>query len=262
MRRLLSNAGVPDSTLDLLPAIIDTCRVCRMWARPGPRNIASITLHTKFNDAVQFDLMFHGKHMIVHLVDSAIRWAVAEEVNNKEVNTILDTIVLRWITPFGPPLTFVCDGESALRSDAAAQVFSQYGTSLSIRAKGQHANIIEKRNDLLRQQLLRVDTQLRDEGLLSEISFPRRLGEATLAGNCLLSINNGTPYQALYGRVPPMLPDVDLTASVAGDGDPHLPAAARCAHRLRELNVQAIVEGTARARIERAMTTKTKPAGE
>ena len=262
MRRLLSAAGVPEVTLALLPAIIDTCRVCRLWARPGPRNITSVTLHTKFNDAVQFDLLFHGKHIIVHLVDSAIRWAVAEEVTNKDVDTILTAIVLRWITPFGPPLTFVCDGESALRTDAAARVFTQYGTSLSIRAKGQHANIVEKRNDLLRQQLLRVDTQLRDEGLLGEVPFPRRLGEAVLAGNVLLSINNGTPYQALYGRVPNVLPDVDLAAAAAQDHDPSLPMVARCAHRLRELNVQAIVEGTAKARLDRAMSTKTKPAGE
>ena len=150
MRRLLSNAGVPESSLELLPAIIDTCRVCRMWARPGPRNIASATLHMKFNDAVQFDLFFHGRHIVVHLVDSAIRWAVAEKIQAKDCDTILTAIVLRWITPYGAPLTFVCDGESALRSDAAARVFAQYGTSLSIRAKGQHANIVEKRNDLLR----------------------------------------------------------------------------------------------------------------
>ena len=262
MRRLLSAAGVPEATLELIPAIVDTCRVCRMWARPGPRNITSVTLHTKFNDAVQFDLLFHGKHIIVHLVDSAIRWAVAEEVSNKDVDTLLTAIVLRWIQPFGAPLTFVCDGESALRTDAAARVFTQYGTSLTIRAKGQHANIVEKRNDLLRQQLLRVDTQLRDEGLLKEVPFPRRLGEAVLAGNILLSINNGTPYQALYGRVPNVLPDVDLAAAAAQDHDPSLPMVARCAHRLRELNVQAIVEGTAKARLDRAMSTKTKPAGE
>ena len=95
MGRLLSNAGVPDSTLNLLPCIIDTCRVCRMWARPGPRNITSATLHTKFNDAVQFDLFFHGRHVVVHLVDSAIRWAVAEEIANKDTKTILTAIIVR-----------------------------------------------------------------------------------------------------------------------------------------------------------------------
>ena len=262
MRRLLAAAGVPDSTLNLLPAIIDTCRVCRMWQRPGPRNMTSVTLHTKFNDAVQIDLLFHGKHIILHMVDCAIRWAVAEEIASKSASDLLECIVLRWITPYGPPLTFIADGESGLRTDDVARGLSLHNSSLTIRAKGQHATIVEKRNDLLRQQLLRIDTQLRDEGLLDSTPLRMRLASAVLATNSLLSINGSSPYQSLYGRTPNVLPDTDLVAAASNDRDGSLPMSVRCAHRLRELSVQAVVEGTAKARIDRALTTKTKPAGE
>ena len=97
---------------------------------------------------------------------------------------------------------------------------------------------------------------------VTRISAQRRLAEAVLAGNLLLTINGGTPYQALYGRTPQVQPDVDLTSVQADDGGEGVPIAVRHAHRLRALNVLAIVEGTAKARIERAMNSRTRPAGE
>ena len=68
MRRLLNAAFVPENTLHLLQSIVDTCRVCRQWTRPGPRNINSVSLHTKFNDAVQVDLVFCRDWVVLVMV--------------------------------------------------------------------------------------------------------------------------------------------------------------------------------------------------
>ena len=36
MKNLLGCAGVPDSVLDLIPPIVETCGPCRDWAKPQP----------------------------------------------------------------------------------------------------------------------------------------------------------------------------------------------------------------------------------
>ena len=167
--------------------------------------------------------------------------------------------------------------------DAAAQALSIHNTSITLRAPRQHAHIAEKRTDLLKQQLKGVGSQLLIEGMglllytapssempsasssdqsVVGISAQRRLAVAVLAGNLLLSINGGTLYQALYGRTSHVFPHVDLSCVQADDSGEGLPIAVRHAHRLRELTVQAIVEGTTKARIERAMNSRTRPAGE
>eukprot|EP00974_Lingulodinium_polyedra_P043448 4172258-Lingulodinium_polyedra.AAC.1 len=75
--------------------------------------------------------------------------------------------------------------------------------------------MVERRQALLRDQLHKVDTQFRAEEL--DVPLKYRLVEATLAGNCLLAVNGSTPYMALYGRTPNMLPSLSLSAAAADD---------------------------------------------
>ena len=58
MRRFLERVGVPDEILNLIPEICDTCRVCRMWAKPGPDNVCSVDIPDTFNKQVECDLLF------------------------------------------------------------------------------------------------------------------------------------------------------------------------------------------------------------
>ena len=101
--------------------------------------------------------------------------------------------------------------------------------------------MIERRGALLRDQLHKTDTQLRDEGIT--LPFPQRLAEAVFAGNALLSISGHTAYQSLLGRTPSVLPQLSLSDAAAADtiGDD----TSRQCHRLREISIQAVVAGTA-----------------
>ena len=58
MTRLLSLVGVPKHVMALIPAIVDTCRICRQWARDAPAVRTAIWISTRFNQALQGDLMF------------------------------------------------------------------------------------------------------------------------------------------------------------------------------------------------------------
>ena len=65
-----------------------------------------------------------------------------------------------------------------------------------------------------------------------------------------------SPYDAVLGRIPAVLPgdDTMMSDNVPDDCSRHI-------FRVREIAVQAIAEGTARERIRLALHSKTQPAG-
>ena len=65
----------------------------------------------------------------------------------------------------------------------------------------------------------------------------------------------------MYGRVPNILPDINCP-DAENEGDAPSPGLIRHTHRLREVAVQSIIHRTARARLGRALATRTLPAGE
>ena len=98
-----------------------------------------------------------------------------------------------------------------------------------------------------------MDTQCKSEGIF--VPFPRLLAEAVFAGNALISINSTTPYNAVYGRVPSILPDINHVSVTTTKDAPEI---IRHANRLREIAVSRMVEATAEQRIQRAMNTRTQ----
>mgnify|MGYP002804101487 FL=1 len=59
MSTLLKHAGAPTTAIKLLPEIVDTCRICRMWKRPTPKSATNTRLTEKFNAAVKWDILFY-----------------------------------------------------------------------------------------------------------------------------------------------------------------------------------------------------------
>ena len=259
MIKILQQAGLPQRILDEVHNIVDTCRVCRTWAKPLPSSIASVAVPTAFNEQVEGDIMFYKKFMILNLLDRTTRWHSGIQIEQKTSEAITAAIDSAWLMTHGAMKEFICDGERAIAECAqSADFFTRRGIKLQIRAPGQHARLVERRQALLRDMLHRIDTQLQADGVLHRIPLSQRLSEATFAGNALISINGATPYSAVYGRVPTILPDLN---SALPDGVGH-DAQTRDVNRVREASVQAIVEATSRARIQRALNTRTINAAE
>jgi hypothetical protein len=259
MNRLLSAAGCPNTTLQLIPEIVDTCRACRLWHQPLSRPVGSSNMALNFNEQVQCDLLFYLTHIVFHALDSCTRWHISMEVEGKTEDILLTALVTGWFAIFGPPKTLVCDGEAALAGERASQLLSHWGVSRIPRAPNQHAQLIERRGALLRDQLHRIDAQLNEESLT--VPFKMRLAEATFAGNALISVNKATPYQAVLGRTPALLPQLSLTDAAQDDGNAQVDLV-RYAHRVREVALQSLIEGTAKSRILRALQTRTQRPGE
>ena len=145
------------------------------------------------------------------------------------------------------------DGEAGMTSEGAQTFLRHHGIKYVQRAPDQQVGHVDRRGALLRDTIHRVVDQCRHEDL--NLSFDQIVSECVFCGNALLSINGTTPYNAVYGRVPAILPEMNVPL----DEDPHT---MRAVHRLREISVHQMVEGTARARIARAMDTRTLPAGQ
>ncbi len=262
MRRLLWQAGLPKDILDMIPAIVDTCRVCRAWAKPQPDSQANVNLADGFNVQVEIDIMYYEDHLVCHMICRCTRWHASEEIKDRETETILNAVMSMWLRTHGPMKELIGDGEKAwARAMAAEDFWQRRGILMHVRAPEQHARFIERRGALLRHSLHLVDGQLAVEGL-TDIPFPSRLGEATFAGNAMIAVDGCTPYAAVYGRVPCLLPNLHQNPDPVVDGaDTPMPGLIKHSHRLREITVAKMVEATARARVNRALETRTLPSG-
>ncbi|MAD34454.1 MAG: hypothetical protein CMJ88_11970, partial [Planctomycetes bacterium] len=265
MKRLLEQAGCGKEILLLIDPIVDTCKSCRAWSRPHPKNAASVHVAGEFNEQVEGDIFFYASAKIFHCIDRATRWHAAIIVPERKDEALIKALDTCWVGIHGPMKEYIMDGEKGLmRSHDAQQYFRKHGITSVQKAVKQHAQHIERRGGLLALQLGRMDTQLQEEGILREIPLEYRLRDAVFAGNALITTGDTTPYNAVYGRVPRILPNLPNSVQYdAVDGESSeniLPGLIRHSHRLREIAVQRIVEATAAARVDEALNTQTRPA--
>ncbi len=85
------------------------------------------------------------------------------------------------------------------------------------------------------------------------------MAERFLVKNLLVSVAGQSPYQALFGRVPPILAEFEpMSECQLDDGSAGIAGVSRHHHRLREMAVQSMVESTAQQRMARALHSKTR----
>eukprot|EP00435_Cladocopium_sp_Y103_P035006 s3086_g9.t1 len=183
------------------------------------------------------------------MIDRCIRWSVAILTPDRTTDSILNGIRDGWINQYGSPTELISDQEGGFNEFAGA-VLEQLHVKLALKAKNQHAPVVERHNEILRRQIHLIDQQATNEGL--RVSFQQILNEAVFSKNILLQYGGYSPYEALFGLTPPLL-DV---MSVEGDRQREHPM------RLRTLAVQSMLQAAAEERIRRANQHKTRPAGE
>ena len=255
MTQILRAAGVSNRVIEMIPDIINTCRECRKWARPGPNTQHALTASLRFNQHVEVDLLFYRTHIVLHLICRATRWHGGCVVQSKQGEELFEALQTAWIGIHGPMESLVSDGESGLWKEEIAGRLKRQGVILKPRAPQQHARFIERRGAVLRVTMHVMQEQLDREGLV--YTFPSLLAEAIFAGNALTHVGGSTPYQAVYGRQPAMLPALDAPdhqdhESISAAGD-------RQRASIRHAALQAMIQATSLARLNRAAHTRTSP---
>jgi hypothetical protein len=71
------------------------------------------------------------------------------ELANRTTDEILSGIREGWVSRFGAPTVLISDEEGGLNEYAGA-ILQQLGIKLELKAKGQHAPMVERHNELLR----------------------------------------------------------------------------------------------------------------
>ena len=108
--------------------------------------MTSISLTAKFNEGIQFDLLFLDCCVTVHLICICICWGQGRIVPSRDTAVVLPAITSLWIRQYGPPTFIVSDQEGALFSDEGAIWASRWGIELRAKLKGAHAYIVERRS--------------------------------------------------------------------------------------------------------------------
>ena len=215
MSQTLRAAGVPPQAVAEVKDVVQACAICRDWHRPGTHNVATLQISLAFNEEVQFDLFFYqsliepqrGRLVITHLIDCCIRWDVAMVIANKEEDTMLASITTAWISIFGPMTILTLDEETGMRGRRAADWADAHNIQLKYKAPRQKAWVIERHNELLRIGLHGTESQMIKEGI--NVPFEQTLAITEFMKNSLTVITDSTPYQALFGRQPAMLPPLE-----------------------------------------------------
>ena len=257
MHNLLDKAGVPAAALNKIPGCVQTCKVCRNWNKPKPSNVTTYDLPDKFNERVEMDLMFVYDKVVATFVDCATRWCHTVIIKDKKEQSMLEALD-SWCAIHGPMKKLVTDSESAIYRDRVTQeALKRRGIQHIPRARGQQIGTVDRRIALLRDAIHKVVDQLKVE--MTTESFRHVISDTTFASNCLLSINGMTPYMAVYGRVPCMLPPIDIPDA---NNENALPGTIRYTMRIREIAIETMVRCTAKARADRALSTRTVSAGQ
>ena len=115
------------------------------------------------------------------------------------------------------PAESISDQEGGL-NEVAAAVLEQLNIKLHLKAKSQHAPVVERHNEILRRQIHLMDQQATRDGL--RVSFTQVLNEAVFSKNVLLQYGGYSPYEALFGRTPPMLDVMTAEDDQEPDSDP------------------------------------------
>ena len=215
--------------------------------------------------AVQIDLLFYQhkdmEYTVLDVIDEATRWPLAEVVDDREADTILNAIVFLWFRAYDSPDVPVRDQEGAPTSEVAAAFLQTWQCGRKLKPEGAHAHIVERHHEIFRQTLHSVVEQSDQASLV--ILSRHCVGETNFAHNCFVQVDGWLPYQAVLGRIPETMFSPENTAIGAVlSGDSGLVGTSVGAVRFREIAVNAFAIAFARDRAARALKAKSLPAGQ
>ena len=190
-----------------------------------------------------------------------MRWTAAVPMSDKIPTSMTEAIATTWIRQHGPIPILIADGESGLASEEVAQWLERVSAELKTMAPGENATMVERHHELLRRIILRTEAQFKEEGI--SVPFSVIITECVLAKNTLTVVAGQTPYRAHYVRDPPGLAEFEPTSETRlDDSSGGVSGFSRHNHRVRETAIASMVQETAQQRIERALESKTRVAGE
>ena len=122
--KLLRNANINIEDLEReIKAVSEKCDTCFRLQKPVPRPTVSMSLASKFNDAVAMDLkVWKNVLYFLVIVDLATRFCVAKVIRDKQSKTITKAFLLSWISVFGASKKILSDNGAEFNNNDARQL--------------------------------------------------------------------------------------------------------------------------------------------
>ena len=171
LTNVLKAAGAPPRAVNMIPAVVGACQVCRTWKRPSNRSILTSSLSTQFNEDVQFDLFFYesllepdkGRRPVCHLIDTCLRWSSTMIARSKNEDDLTNAIGQCWANVFGPRQRLTLFEETGMRGRVAQDWAVQSLVTSAFKAPLQKAWPIDRHNELQRSALHRPEAQVTEK---------------------------------------------------------------------------------------------------
>jgi len=252
---LLKDAGVwNDEYEDTLSKIVDSCDLCKMYAKTPSRPVVGMPMATKFNEKVAMDLKHWEGRWILHIIDMWSRYTLSVFVDRKKPRDIIDALMTQWIGKFGVMNALMTDNGGEFNSNEMREIASILNVQLCTTAGESPFQ-----NGLCERVHAMTDTMLvklvADYGKYNTQTL---LSWANMARNSLQMWNGFSSHQLVFGENP-NLPNIMTEELPALQG---MTSSEVFAEHLNALHAsrRVFIETEADERIRRALRNKVRAA--
>ena len=241
---------------DSLEKVVNSCEICKRFAKTPPRSIVSLPLANTFNEVVSLDLKKWDNGYILHIIDVWSRYSMSIYIEKKLPRLVIDALMKRWISIFGTMKSLLSDNGGEFTADEFKEVASILGVKLlTTAAESPHQNGLNERVHSVVDSIL---SKLKQQ--YPKLQLDVLLGWANMAKNSLHMNHGYSSHQLVFGQnpnipniltdEPPALEDKTMSEIFAK----HL----NCLHSSRQLFIQSESD----ERIRRALRHKIRACNE
>ena len=210
LARALVVAGAPPKVVKAARCL--KCSVCEERKGPKTRRPASLPVPKNTSDQVHIDIfeaedVNEVRFYVVHCIDHATRFQMAEILPNKSSEAVIHFLKTRWFPIFGPPRVLVADQGREFISWKFEELCAQHSTLLwhcAVQAPWQNG-VCERGGGVLKAILGAI---VKSQSVVGEGDLQAALQEAVTAYNNDVTDAGVSPAQAALGRQPRLQGDV------------------------------------------------------
>ena len=210
LARALVLSGAPTEVIRAAKNL--KCSICDEKKRPKARRPASLPAPKDVSDQVHLDIFevadVEERHFyVVHAIDWSSRFQMAEVLEHKSSEAVVDWFEKRWLPIFGPPRVLVADQGREFISWAFEEMCAKHSILLWHTAiQAPWANGICERGGGILKAL--TDACVRSHSLVGMEEVNKAVQESVQAYNSDINDMGVSPAQAAIGRQPRMVGDV------------------------------------------------------
>ena len=184
------------ANLDKIEKSCDQC--IKRKSKQIPARKVALPAGSKFNERVAMDLKYlDSGALILHVIDTVTRYAMAIEVKSKESGEILTKLFRIWISVFGRPDQFLSDNVGEFVNQEFNEMCEKFDITVSTSpAESPWCNgVIERHNGILGKM---IDSTMEETGCNLETAICWCVN----AKNTLCNVQGFSPNQLVFGSNP------------------------------------------------------------